>query len=58
MTSHSKIMAYIIESKKNGKWKKAMPVEFTDLDEAEAVACRHYEETKEDTRVVDERYRK
>ena len=51
-------MAYIIESKKNGKWKKAMPVEFKDLDEAEAVACRHYEETKEETRVVDVRYRK
>lgn len=51
-------MAYIIEAKTNGKWKKAMPVEFKDLDEAEAVACRHYKETKEDVRVVDVRYRK
>lgn len=48
---------YIIESKHNGKWKKALPVEIADLDEAERVACRLYEEIKEDVRVVDERYR-
>ena len=49
---------YIIEIKKNGKWKKALPVQVEDLDDAENMACRLYEETKQDVRVVDERYRK
>ena len=52
------VVMYIIETKHNGKWKKALPVEIADLDEAESMACRLYEETKEDVRVVDERYRK
>ena len=49
---------YIIETKKNGKWKKALPVEIADLEEAERMACRLYEETGQDVRVVDKRYRK
>lgn len=49
---------YIIETKRNGKWKKAISVEIKDLDEAESIACRIYNETKQDTRVVDTRYRK
>lgn len=49
---------YIIETKKNGKWKQALPVKIEDLEEAESIACRLYEDTKQDVRVVDERYRK
>lgn len=49
---------YIIETKHHGKWKQALPVEIADLEEAESVACKLYEETKQEVRVVDERYRK
>ena len=49
---------YIVEIKHNGKWKKALPVQIENLEEAESIACQLYEETKQEIRVVDERYRR
>lgn len=51
-------MAYLIERKYKDGWAIALPKKFEDLEEAENVACRLYEEIKEDVRVVDERCRK